>query len=346
MLVWKGILLMRQKHEVSQLYTSGAMLTGIIIIFAYYLYVGKDFFNIAVLMAADIRSLLGAHGPHMLHQYLMQSTPGMQIFMAANIIASALSVVYFSIYLLRRKYDYIGGYQVSMTWLPWMLTLVPFSGGMFIWAGLHGVFGRTNLYAVVVYLTALAIILSSLKRSSASIRWVKVFLVIAILSSVPLYTMPGSPPVNHLTHSEAAASKWLMHSLDNKDVIFTDYRLAGPFTLSGFMRTTTALGGAPQHEPVLAIGNLEAIYYSEEDVHAALARINKQRFKDYPPNYLFFSRWATEVGIKDVMFACFKPPPEGFLKKFDKAPYINKVYDNGTAIVYSWGEPPKLDTLG
>ena len=334
MLIWRLFLQMGQKRESSQLYTSGAMVTGIVIIFAYYGYVAKDFFYVTTLMVADIATILGPHAPQIIVPYLMQGRVGMQIFRAAVILASALSLIYFSIYFLKSKYNYIGGYQVSMTLVPWVLALIPFSVAIFAWGGLVGVLSRTNQYAVVVYLAALAVILSSVKRNAAGIKWVKILLVLAMLCSMPLYLTLSEPPDDRLTYSENAAAQWLSHNTCKKDVIFTDYRLAGPLTMSGFMRTTGALVGITQREPELISANLRAIYYGG-DAYEALHHINKQRIEDEPFKYLFFSRRMTEVGIKDHIFHRFKPPPQDFLDKFDKISSINKVYDNGSGMLYS-----------
>lgn len=333
MLLWRLFLQVRRKCDVSHLYSSGILIIGIIVILVYYLYIGTNFFDTASSMAANITTILGEHGPAMLYQYFGKSTLSTQIFMVADIIASALSLFYFLIYLIRKKYDYIGGYQLSMAWLPWLLALIPFSVGVFTWAGLYGVFGRTNLYAIVVYLIALVIILSSPIRNSSGLKWVKIFLIIAILLSIPINITPSSPPPSRLTYSEIAASQYLMQNLHSEDVIFTDYRLAGPFTIHGFMRTVTALSDASENEPELSIGALEAIYY-KDDADTAIAYINTNRIEDTPPNYLFFSRRATEVGIKEAMFGTFKPPSENYLEKFDKSPNINRLYDNGIGIVY------------
>lgn len=335
MLLWRQFLLISQKRDISQLYTSGVIILVIIVIFVYYLYIGTNFFSTASSMAAGAAVVLSETGPNMLYTYFGKSMPGMQLLMIVDIVASALSIFYILIYLLRKKFDCIGGYQISMTWLPWLLALIPFSVGMYAWAGLYGVFGRTNLYAIMVYLAALAIILSSSKRNSIGIKFVKVSLIIAMLLSTPIYFTPSSPPSSRLTYSEVAASQYLISNSQKEDVIFTDYRLSGPFTFSDHMRTITALDASSESQPGLAIDTLGDIYYNENNSDIAIASIDGQKIEDNSPKYLFFSQRMTEVGIKEAVFGTFKAPPEDFLQKFDKSRDINRIYDNRVGIIYN-----------
>ncbi|MFC1951006.1 hypothetical protein ACFLXN_01180 [Chloroflexota bacterium] len=334
MLATSLITKMRSQKDIQQPYPVSLVITGIVIIIAYYMYLGKNFFGSLISMVEEILGDFNiADDPQIVNTYLIQGSVNTQIFKAAVILASGFCLVYFLFYLSKRRYDLLGGYKISLIFFAWLAALIPFSLAMWAWAGLLGVFSRVTTYASVVSLIGLAIILSSYKRSPIGAKLIKIIMAISMVCSILIYLIPSQPPVNRLTYAENDATQWLSLEAHKDDVIFTDYRLCGPLTLSGFMLTMGALQGVSESQVELAINDFKAIYY-ENDTEKALSYMDNNPVNDEVAKYIFFSRRMSEVGVKELTWGAFKPPPEEFMNAFSNSKELNKIYDNNIGVIY------------
>src|SRR5439155_15180636 len=97
-------------------------------------------------------------------------------------------------------------------------------------------------------------------------RGVGIVLIVAILLSLITYSLTPTLQGQYVSLSEAAGASWLVEHGPSDAVIFTDFRLAGPFVSQGFLRAIGVSDIASTSSQVNQ--ELSEIYYSDNPCQA------------------------------------------------------------------------------
>lgn len=161
------------------------------------------------------------------------------------------------------------------------------------------------------------------------------FLVGAILSlsifsfGVQVSTVTSS---TYLTRTEASGYAWLARHITVDDVVFTDFRLSGPFIADGHFRVVGITGQGRENTGAL----LRDIYYksSPRSITRAIARI-KTYHDGQAATYLFLSTLMMRdyPGLNGYG-THFHPVPRRFFIALSRDPDCALVYSNAQIRIY------------
>jgi hypothetical protein len=167
-------------------------------------------------------------------------------------------------------------------------------------------------------------------------------IVLAIpLSALSFNVQAATDTVStYVTRPEEPGYEWLLPRLTAKDVVFTDYRLSGPFIADGFFRVVGITGQGS--EPTAAL--LKQIYYSNSPRSITAGIDQLVTYHDgREPTYLFLSTLMTKTypGINGYGNH-YLPPSQDFFKALNRSPDWTMVYRNSVIRIYKRKSPAAL----
>jgi hypothetical protein len=163
-----------------------------------------------------------------------------------------------------------------------------------------------------------------------------VYPVVCAALALSLYSFWVQAPTvrasNFISQPEAEGYGWLAQRLRSDDVVFTEFRLSGPFIADGFLRVVGISG--QQREDTR--GLLRDIYYESTPatLTAGIDRIRTYH-DDRPANYLFLSTQMMRnyPGLNGYG-THFQPAPVSFFAAVANSPEWEPVYRNEQVIIY------------
>jgi hypothetical protein len=172
------------------------------------------------------------------------------------------------------------------------------------------------------------------------LRYYRSLRVWVILCVVAITTLSGAAFVlesrtvyatNKITNSEASGFNWLAHRLHQRDVVFTDFRLSGPFIASGHLSVIGVGSGE-----LNTVHLLHEIYYGHNAAKAVHGIESLRTYGDHrSADYIFLSYGITRnyPGLTNYG-GHFPPAPRSFFKMLASAPGWKVVYDRHGTLVY------------
>lgn len=286
-------------------------------------------------VAAGVESAAVGLGSLALVPYLLKDSIAILGLKAGAILASASPVLYllFLLFTRRLKNIDVGTKAMTVAVVVLILALVPTIGYLFLFLGPVTALSRVNEFLPIIAAVSLAIVLACFRKSVA-VRYILIFLIVAMCSSPYLALRESYTPANKLTYPEYHAIAWLSAASAKEDVIYTDGRMGTTFAMFDHFKVTGASTSEGDHPPYTSIVNLEAVYYSG-DADDALKSICETKLDGESPRYMLFSKRDTEpkTGIHGLRLR-FKPAPEGFLDKFTSLTALDLVYNDNTATIF------------
>jgi hypothetical protein len=191
-----------------------------------------------------------------------------------------------------------------------------------------------NRGAMYVIIAAVLAIIYELRTRGPRYRYVYVIATLCVVMSVYIFSVQSttSHSATHVSIPEEQGYGWLKERLEQEDVVFTDFRLSGPFIADGFFRVLGITGeGNEQTRPLL-----NSIYYesSAENVTHALDQVKTYR-DDRSANYLFLSTGMTHdyPGLNGYS-SRFEPVPHTFFQVLDDSRAWELIYRNEDVRIY------------
>ncbi len=325
MLIFKLILKDKQlrRYELSTIYLP------IILIISYYIFISNNFFDFMVKVTLDLSSFFD-HRSSVFSSYLINTSSSYLIYRVINIILSQIPILIFMYYFIRKRYSLIGGEKVSSCVSGWIASIVIFSIGIFAWAGLQGIYSRTNVYSFLVSMIVFIVILTSPDKTKY-LKLIKYLLLISVIMSIFTFSPPSEPKTDKLTYSEFSSLNWISRNINQNSTIFSEYRIVTPLILYDFFKL---IGVEDVGDPNKTIKYLETLYY-KENTEEAVKSLNEINIKGESINYIYLSRRLADekLGIHCNTYV-FKSAAQNFTDKFD-TPELNLVYNNDIGIIYT-----------
>jgi len=167
-----------------------------------------------------------------------------------------------------------------------------------------------------------------------AIGWLLGLLPLVVLVSLASFWVQSSTVYvsTRLTPAEAEGYRWLAARLEPGDVVFTDFRLSGPFIADGHFRVLGITGEGD--EPTREL--LRRIYYTHDYRTISPALRQLRTYHDHEsPNYLFLSRLMQEpYPAINGYGGHFDPVPPRFFTLLSKVPGWKLVYSNTQVLIY------------
>ena len=334
---------LRQKQPTDAPYTRGMMVAVLCMVVSYFMYVSVSFFRLFAEnlgTVPDLLSFLFAQDSNaaprgtVLSGLLSKGDNAFQLRMAILSLATALPVGLFLLMALTGHLARLVDRAARQVIAPWLLGLIPFSIGLFLWAGLSGLLWKDGEFGSVFCTVALAGLLASRMRAKFRLLLCALALFCIVLSCFQYVAYERYGP-SDLTYAEQDAAVWLAAQAKPTDVVFTELRLAAPLIELNHLAVT---GINDYAYPAATRQLLAAIYYGSDPV-AALRGLQRIAV---PPHtrlrYLLFSRRDEHdlPGVEGFDYT-FRGAKAGFYEKFGQIQGFSQIYDNGTAVIYSIG---------
>ena len=275
-----------------------------------------------------------------LSSYFLKGAPLLRVIQTIGSLLTAIPAAIFLFYYIRKRYDEIGGYEISTVIMGSFAGLGIFAITLYFWGGIYGVIWRVSEYGSILTVIALALILGRYTISKGTRRLLigvcSISMVLAItLSTIPIYHYQWN---QYLTFQEREGIDWAIKNLPEESVFFTDIRLGMHLILSQRLNVVgiTDTFVIPADTVVL---QLESIYYGS-DQYAASTEIGKltrgcRNTCNISDVHILLSRRMTldDVGIRGYQYY-YKPAPKDFLDKFKEGPEFSTVFHNNIIWIF------------
>jgi len=189
-----------------------------------------------------------------------------------------------------------------------------------------------NRTAEYLILPALLAVITELRYQ----RRAYIYPLMILILSISIFTFwkqsSAAQIANYITWPEAEGYTWLSQRLDEDDVVFTDFRLSGPFIADGHFRVLgiTSQGDEDTRRLLKEI-------YQESSARTITTAIDQIRTweEDQPGDYLFLSTQMLNdyPGINGYGTQLGRVPPS-FFQALDESPDWELIYNNTEARIY------------
>jgi hypothetical protein len=222
--------------------------------------------------------------------------------------------------------------------VKYLIAITAMSGAITIFALLFGLkFSLEfliNRGASYLIIPAVLAIIYELRNRPKHYAYVYLIAAVAVGISVFSFSVQSttSHRSTHITHPEAEGYVWLKSRLREQDVVFTDFRLSGPFIADGHFRVLGITGEGKEDTKQL----LKDIYYesSSTTLTSAIGQI-KTYHEQRPADYLFLSSLMGQdwPGL-DGYSSRFRPASPRFFAALAASTDWELVYHNTEVFVY------------
>jgi len=310
-----------------------------VLVLAYFMYVSVSYFDFLSRTLTKAPSLIiyllrqqgGTSPGSVLADLLAPGPPAFPYEMLALALLVAVPVAGVFLVAVRGRLTRLCGLQATNVLFPWLLGLIPFSLGLFIWNGISGLEWKLGEFGSLFSLIALSCLLAAPLARRLTAALTILVIVCMVLSTVMYYTYNRNGP-SYLTYAEEEAGTWLAERAGPREVVFTDLRLAMPLIVHDHLMV---VGINDYERPRTVRRWLEAIYYGS-DARAAQAALDEIWVPaGTQMRYALFSQRAERdlPGIKGYDYN-FRGAPAGYTRKFLSLPGWSLVYDNGTVQIF------------
>jgi hypothetical protein len=293
---------------------------------AYYAYLSQQVFGTILRVPEAILTILQSENSRASEYVASNPLPSQTL----NLIVYGT----FGILLLMAAYPKLTRSSSSdvRLWWAFVLSLVVFGLGASSALGIV-----KGIFRVPEYLTILSLLTipSLLRGTSPNLRRgiIASLAAVVVISGFIHMTSPIVPS-QFLSPQEVAGTDWVMSGSEQDLVIFSDFRLAGPFVANGFLKVigVSDTGVPPEETSRL----LFEIYYSGNPCLASKGLTSVTVFgSNETLDILLVSRRITNLfpGIQGYK-ANYEPAPGNFTLTYDSIPSLSRLYDNGQAVAY------------